>query len=286
MVKIPRNNPCPCGSGKKYKRCCGAVDSSRPSTKDIVATVIDHDANEVAFFTKDMLTNQLKHTSPEIASSFDRLHGKDLDSLSEFMARPMALLSLGYKHALRTDDELRVILVNLVFNALHSFIAAASLLRQGFYLQCSMLIRFVIEQTATVLYLATTPNDLDKLKRGDLKLPAILRGAKKVLPVFAGLYGFFSEHFVHMSQMHAMAHPLVPYKEYSDELDVNIGFLRTAAWLILVTTELLFIDLHDDRLYWKPRGRGQVTYNPSEETKQWQEKFLSLPSHENDPGAV
>jgi len=22
--KIGRNEPCPCGSGKKYKRCCGA----------------------------------------------------------------------------------------------------------------------------------------------------------------------------------------------------------------------------------------------------------------------
>ena len=25
-VKIGRNEPCPCGSGKKYKRCCAAVD--------------------------------------------------------------------------------------------------------------------------------------------------------------------------------------------------------------------------------------------------------------------
>ena len=23
-VKVGRNEPCPCGSGKKYKRCCGA----------------------------------------------------------------------------------------------------------------------------------------------------------------------------------------------------------------------------------------------------------------------
>ncbi len=23
-VKVGRNDPCPCGSGKKYKRCCGA----------------------------------------------------------------------------------------------------------------------------------------------------------------------------------------------------------------------------------------------------------------------
>jgi SEC-C motif-containing protein len=24
MVKVGRNQPCPCGSGKKYKKCCGA----------------------------------------------------------------------------------------------------------------------------------------------------------------------------------------------------------------------------------------------------------------------
>ena len=24
-IKISRNDPCPCGSGKKYKRCCGGM---------------------------------------------------------------------------------------------------------------------------------------------------------------------------------------------------------------------------------------------------------------------
>jgi len=24
-MKIGRNDPCPCGSGKKYKKCCGAT---------------------------------------------------------------------------------------------------------------------------------------------------------------------------------------------------------------------------------------------------------------------
>ena len=24
-AKIARNDPCPCGSGKKYKKCCGAT---------------------------------------------------------------------------------------------------------------------------------------------------------------------------------------------------------------------------------------------------------------------
>lgn len=27
--EIGRNDPCPCGSGKKYKKCCGSLDLSR-----------------------------------------------------------------------------------------------------------------------------------------------------------------------------------------------------------------------------------------------------------------
>ena len=26
VTKVGRNDPCPCGSGKKYKRCCGLND--------------------------------------------------------------------------------------------------------------------------------------------------------------------------------------------------------------------------------------------------------------------
>ena len=28
MNQIKRNDPCPCGSGKKYKKCCGAQEQS------------------------------------------------------------------------------------------------------------------------------------------------------------------------------------------------------------------------------------------------------------------
>jgi SEC-C motif len=31
MTKIGRNHPCPCGSGRKFKKCCGAFDSSSTS---------------------------------------------------------------------------------------------------------------------------------------------------------------------------------------------------------------------------------------------------------------
>jgi SWIM/SEC-C metal-binding protein len=29
-TKVDRNGPCPCGSGKKYKKCCGAVTTGAP----------------------------------------------------------------------------------------------------------------------------------------------------------------------------------------------------------------------------------------------------------------
>jgi tetratricopeptide (TPR) repeat protein len=32
MGKIGRNAPCPCGSGKKYKKCCLALEEGTPST--------------------------------------------------------------------------------------------------------------------------------------------------------------------------------------------------------------------------------------------------------------
>jgi len=33
-MAISRNAPCPCGSGKKYKRCCGAVGAPPPPRVD------------------------------------------------------------------------------------------------------------------------------------------------------------------------------------------------------------------------------------------------------------
>jgi tetratricopeptide (TPR) repeat protein len=33
MGQVARNQPCPCGSGKKYKRCCLAEDAARASAR-------------------------------------------------------------------------------------------------------------------------------------------------------------------------------------------------------------------------------------------------------------
>jgi SEC-C motif len=36
-MKFERNEPCPCGSGKKYKKCCGAVIPVQPVASPVVS---------------------------------------------------------------------------------------------------------------------------------------------------------------------------------------------------------------------------------------------------------
>src|SRR5205823_577723 len=131
-----------------------------------------------------------------------------------------------------------------------------------------------LETLATVLHLITTPSDLQRFKNDKLELKVILSSAKKVLPAFGSLYGFFSESFIHISSLHGRLQPVALYNKHSDELNANIRFLRMSVWLIYVVVELLFIDLIDERKYWKSVEPGQAAYQPSEETLQWQAKFL------------
>ncbi|WML46914.1 SEC-C metal-binding domain-containing protein [Neobacillus sp. PS3-34] len=62
--KISRNEPCPCGSGKKYKKCCGA--------KEVVSIseVIDR---EISLLQKNIIDYAPYHFEDEIVESFEQL---------------------------------------------------------------------------------------------------------------------------------------------------------------------------------------------------------------------
>jgi hypothetical protein len=44
MSKIGRNAPCPCGSGKKYKRCCGGIERATSAPQSQVSPQFPRDA--------------------------------------------------------------------------------------------------------------------------------------------------------------------------------------------------------------------------------------------------
>ncbi|MEE8441357.1 MAG: SEC-C metal-binding domain-containing protein [Spirochaetia bacterium] len=42
-MKVGRNNPCPCGSGKKYKHCCYAKDSVKHEAPEPAKDTVSED---------------------------------------------------------------------------------------------------------------------------------------------------------------------------------------------------------------------------------------------------
>ena len=82
MVKIGRNAPCPCGSGKKYKKCClmsktGKEQKNGSSTKFIpVYTQLDQLSNSVVDLIKQNRLDEAEDVSRELLANYpDQVDG-------------------------------------------------------------------------------------------------------------------------------------------------------------------------------------------------------------------
>ena len=273
-MKLGRNSKCPCKSGKKYRNCCGGSSIPAVDVANLTGIVIDPDAQQVRYYTKDILVNTLCRDSPVAAKSFDQLHEHDLRELSELLGTTLFLLTQGYENVTKKNDELRIVCANLCWNATNTFIGSTSLLRDGYYLQSAILIRSILETLATVMCIITTPTALSRFKKNELELKEIFPIAKKVVPPFGHIWGMFSETFVHVGSLHAKLHPLGPHQEDSEELAACLNFLRFSIWLIYVTVELLFVDMFQAGKYWAKIAPDQIQWRPTEATREWQDRFL------------
>lgn len=178
---------------------------------------------------------------------------------------------------MRGSDELRQTCGYLLFNGINSFTAAFELLRNGYRLQPGILVRNILETLSTILHLFILPDDLKLFKQGNLKSTKTLDAAKKVIPPFGQLYGFFSDGFVHISSLYQNFQPLIPFKSKEDEaLKVNVGFMKISIWLIYVTTELIFLDIIKAPRYWRKLGGGKYLYSPSREEHSRQSEFFGF----------
>ncbi len=85
MSKIGRNAPCPCGSGKKYKKCCLLNQDSRPTSAPpikyrAVYTELDQLSNSVVDLINqnevekaESVSRRLLAEYPDQVDGFDRL---------------------------------------------------------------------------------------------------------------------------------------------------------------------------------------------------------------------
>lgn len=78
--QIGRNEPCPCGSGKKYKRCCGV--SAAPKLSAPSNTQPAFDSSQLPQYDPQMMT--------QFAQAFQRLPKGQLQRLQSIMQKAMS----------------------------------------------------------------------------------------------------------------------------------------------------------------------------------------------------
>jgi len=226
---------------------------------------------------KNVLLNQLKRDGPRIDKSFDAICSSDLEEFSELMAQTMVLILSGLKRSRYSGDELRLVAGQLMLNTLNSFCAAVQILRSGYRLQPGVIVRNILESVSVVLHLMQHPSDLEPFRAGKLNVPKTVNTAKKALPPFGQLYGFFTKQFSHISGFHQSLQPLVEYSNRDEALISNLRFLRIAVWHIYVTSELLYHDMVTEPRYWTHISSGIYAYDPSADERQWLDRFLHGP---------
>src|SRR5260370_9220256 len=90
MAKVGRNDPCPCGSGKKYKRCCLEKDETAERKFAATASVPQRQIGTVAAEIAERLAAgayEIDETEDELATpsnvAADLVHAGRLDDAEE-----------------------------------------------------------------------------------------------------------------------------------------------------------------------------------------------------------
>lgn len=234
---------------------------------------LDHEAKQRIVVSGDVLINQLRRDAPKIEASFDAACDEEIREISELFSLTVGVLIASLRLASRQNDELRLAAGPLLSNASNSLAAAAAVLRAGYVLQPGILIRSLLETVSTVLHLIQVPGGLGELRSGRLKSTRTLAAAKTALPPIGALYGYFSENFAHIGDLHKGLPRVGEFERGDEALEVNLGFLRIGTWLLYTTTELLYFDLVPQPRYWVSASGG-FTFDPSDDERKWMDSFF------------
>lgn len=79
MSEVGRNDPCPCGSGKKYKKCCGMNKGSLRSFSKETAEGTHSKLKNIT----NIISQSIREKSPEAADRLDKEVKKQMDILEE-----------------------------------------------------------------------------------------------------------------------------------------------------------------------------------------------------------
>ena len=81
-MKIGRNDPCPCGSGKKYKKCCLSKNSCMLNEKSFLSTF-----QSSYDYTKDISKELYKRINKYAIDDIRLFFNNDMRFLSQFKGK-------------------------------------------------------------------------------------------------------------------------------------------------------------------------------------------------------
>jgi tetratricopeptide (TPR) repeat protein len=106
MAKIGRNDLCPCGSGKKYKRCCMANDEATPRATLAAATAAAHHDPHLCDDCNDKLDAAASSVFALIdAKKFDEAEQAAHEVLARFPSVHDGYECLGRLHQAKGDHR-------------------------------------------------------------------------------------------------------------------------------------------------------------------------------------
>lgn len=105
-MKISRNSPCPCGSGKKYKKCCLLKSKEEREKAEVTAELIDRFIDKVYEMTQtEKVKNEKLHNKMKnIMIYHDGLNPKRL--IRDYLAVIDYMLEYAEKHDVHSFEEL------------------------------------------------------------------------------------------------------------------------------------------------------------------------------------
>ena len=105
MAKIGRNQPCPCGSGKKYKRCCWSRDRAAwvqttqavsPHGYHFAETELDRLSNSVVALVREGRLDEADAACEQLKTGYPEVHDWLMRKAMVCEARGQAQLAIEY----------------------------------------------------------------------------------------------------------------------------------------------------------------------------------------------
>lgn len=105
-MKISRNSPCPCGSGKKYKKCCLLKSKEEREKAEVTAELVDRFIDKLYEMTQEekVKNEKLHNRMKNIMIYHERLNEKKL--VRDYLEVINSMVEYAKKHDIHSFEEL------------------------------------------------------------------------------------------------------------------------------------------------------------------------------------